>query len=185
MTTPTPSPSSKPDPIGRELMRQAQLIARLRSDLDELASGTTDMAADLLDRLRQVEAPAPGTSSAAWCWRDLGPAATDELWTELTAWVDWLRSRYPLAKGVPHCWADHPETVEELTALWLAWQAAYADHDAPLTAPAEWHDRWLPGVLHRLDQGPLALDCRHGHQDRPASTYADVPQEEPCTTSAK
>ena len=31
----------------------------------------------------------------------------------------------------------------------------------PLTGATDWHDRWLPGVLHRLEHGAFALDCSH------------------------
>jgi len=74
--------------------------------------------------------------------------------------------------GTVSSWVDHPEVVEEVTALWLAWQAAYVERDAPLTAAAEWHDRWLPGVLHRLEHGPFALDCGTCHKPRPEALYA-------------
>jgi hypothetical protein len=171
MTADSPAPGA--DPIGRELMRHAQLISQLRRDLDELASGTTDIAADLISRLEELgDGGTTGTGVRSWCWRDLGPKAAEELWSQLTDWVDWLRGRYPLAKKIPPCWAEHPEIVEELTALWLAWQHAYAEADAPLTAAADWHDRWLPGLLHRLEHGPLALNCSAEHQPRPRAAYA-------------
>lgn len=171
-TDPTPPPAT--DPIGRELMRHAQLISQLRRDLGELASGTTDLAADLISRLEDL-GDGGGTRPTAvrsWCWRDLGPKAEDELWSQLTDWVDWLRRRYPLAKKIPPCWVEHSEIVEELTALWLAWQHAYVEADAPMTAAADWHDRWLPGLLHRLEHGPLALNCNAEHQPRPRAAYA-------------
>jgi hypothetical protein len=171
--SPDPAPSNTSDPIGRELMRQAQLISQLRRDLDELAHGTTDVAADLLARFEDLEsADSRRGSPRSWCWRDLGPKAAEELWSQLTDWVRWLRSRYPLAKKVPPCWPEHPEVVEELTALWLAWQHAYVDPNAALTAPAEWHDHWLPGLLHRLEHGSFALNCSGKHAPRPSSSYA-------------
>lgn len=171
--SPESNPTSMTDPIGRELMRHAQLISQLRSDLDELAHSTTDIAADLLARLEDVDSgDLKSTSPRSWSWRDLGPKAAEELRSQLTDWVGWLRSRYPLAKKVPPCWHEHPEVVEELTALWLAWQGAYADANASLTAPAEWHDHWLPGVLHRLEHGPFALNCSSDHATRPSSVYA-------------
>ena len=104
------------------------------------------------------------------------------LWQELGDWVDWIRHRYPLARRIPDCWAEHPELVEELTALWLAWQAAYVERDAPLTAAAEWHDRWLPGVLHRLEHGPFALDCGSSHRPRPSTLYAPPTDRVPVTS---
>jgi hypothetical protein len=105
-------------------------------------------------------------------WRTIGHHGAEELWTQLTDWVAWIRNRYPHAGRIPPCWADHPEQVEELTALWLAWQHAYEDRDAPLSAAADWHDRWLPGVLYRLEHGPFALDCTNKHRPRPAAAYA-------------
>lgn len=168
-----PNPAHSSDPIGRELMRHAQLISQLRRDLDELAHDTTDIAADVLARLEDLDTGGSKSSNPRpWCWRDLGPKAAEELWAQLIEWVDWLRSRYPLAKKIPPCWAEHPEIVEELTALWLAWHGAYVDSNASMTAAVEWHDHWLPGLLHRLDQGPFALNCSSEHLTRPSSAYS-------------
>ena len=73
----------------------------------------------------------------------LGPArperSCERTWTALADWVGWLRGRYPLANQVPLCWWRHPELVEELSALWLAWRDAYVERGAPLTAGADWH----------------------------------------------
>jgi hypothetical protein len=161
------------EPLARQLMEQAQVLAQVRHDLDQLASETTDTYADLLARLedrerQSTETPVPTT----YCWRNLSSEEQTELWQQLSDWVNWLRGRYPLARTLPACWADHPEVVEELTALWLAWRAAYEASDAIPTAPVDWHDRWLPGLLIRLARGPLALPCRPDHEERPASAYA-------------
>src|SRR4051812_43287747 len=177
MTTDVPGP----DALGRQLIRHAEAISQLRQDFDRLASEVTDSIVDLQARLdSQEEAAASGTGVGvgstgvmAWCWRYLGPEGSDALWTELTSWVDWIRHRYPLARRIPPCWAQHPELVEELTALWLAWHASYTERDAPLTGAIDWHDRWLPGLLHRLEHGPFALDCNDHHHERPRSAYAD------------
>ncbi len=136
--------------LGRQLIRHAEIITQLRTDLDQLASEMTDVVADLMTRLE----------------------STESLWRELTEWVAWIRHRYPLAKRIPECWSEHPEVVEELTALWLAWNAAYTERDASFTAAVDWHDRWLPGVLHRIEHGAFALDCGHAHHERPLSAYA-------------
>lgn len=101
-----------------------------------------------------------------------GEQGTKELHQQLGDWVGWIRHGYPLAKKIPACWAEHPEIVEELTALWLAWQAAYEQPDAQLTAAADWHDRWLPGVLHRLEHGAHAINCTDSHQPRPRTAYS-------------
>ena len=59
--------------------------------------------------------PVAGTASS-WCWRYAGASAAEALWKELADWLGWVRHRYPLARRIPECWADHPEVVEELTA---------------------------------------------------------------------
>jgi hypothetical protein len=163
------------DIIEQQLLNQAKVIAQLRRDLDELTSELTDSLAAVLGRVEAVEHSSTGGVGGAptsWCWRTLGPAGREELWKQLCDWVRWMRGRYPLARRIPACWAEHPEIVEELTALWLAWVQAYEDRDAPLTAAADWHDRWLPGVLHRLEHGAFALDCSTTHQPRPSTAYA-------------
>ena len=171
------------EPISRQLIAHAASIHALRQDFDRMMHEVTDSLADLIARMESLELGAePSTQPRGlWCWRDIGPTASQELTEQLSEWVVWVRSRYPLARKIPECWAEHPETVEELTALWLAWQAAYQDPNASITAAAEWHDRWLPGFLHRLEHGPLALPCSTSHQARPASAYG-VSCDEQVTT---
>lgn len=168
--------------MAQALLHQAETIAGLRRDLARLASETTDTLTALSERMDDLSSDAsnaPGGGAVlAWCWRDLGPHGQEELWQELSSWVEWIRARYPLARKIPSCWGEHPEVVEELTALWLAWQSAYTEADASLTAASDWHDRWLPGVLYRLEHGPFAVDCTNGHHTRPASAYSDSTMRE-------
>ncbi|MGH9115636.1 MAG: DUF4913 domain-containing protein [Acidimicrobiales bacterium] len=169
------------DPIASQLLQHAKALAELRRDLSRLAHETTDTFIDISRRLDEADDANDEDSRNGqvqpWCWRNLGPTAQAELRQQLGDWISWLRSRYPLARRIPNCWDQHPEIIEELTALWLAWQAAYTEPDPPLTAPADWHDRWLPGLLRRLEHGPFALDCRESHNARPSSAYTAVPDE--------
>jgi hypothetical protein len=169
-------PPAVDDGVGRQLLKHAEALAQVRQRIDGLAEETTESIANLLLRLEAVEegaGGATGRSPQSWCWRYLAPHAAETLTAELADWVRWVRRRYPLARRVPPCWANHPEVVEELTALWLAWQAAYTEPDPPLTAAADWHDRWLPGVLDRLENGAFSLNCTDAHRARPSSAYAD------------
>jgi hypothetical protein len=175
MTKAQGDPPPEHDALRSLLVQQAEQIAALRRDLDRLAQETVDAFTVVHDRLDEApatsgELPAPNPAKR-WCWRDLDDTGSEQMMEQLTDWVDWLRSRYPLARRVPPCWAEHPETIEELTAVWLAWQHAYAEPDAPLTAAADWHERWLPGFLYRLQHGPFALDCGDVHQPRTPSSY--------------
>ena len=112
-----------------------------------------------------------------WCWRSLGPVESREQWQHLLSWVGWLRGRYPIADQLPACWWRHSELVEELTALWVAWLAAYTEPSAPLTAPIDFHDRWFPQVLVRVRR--WGVQCQDEHRPRPPSIYGDRGVDDP------
>ena len=48
------------------------------------------------------------------------------------------------------CWYLHPDAVDELSALYGVWKAAFTGSDASAARVAEWRDRWLPGARARL-----------------------------------
>jgi hypothetical protein len=101
-----------------------------------------------------------------WCWKMLGEQATGATWSELREWVDWLTTRYNLDEVVPPCWWSHDAMIEELTALYAGWHAAYMDFDARGFDPLAWHealDRSLVRVQRWNRQG-----CRpESHRDDP------------------
>ena len=99
-----------------------------------------------------------------WTWSAMGPMGAENLWRRLATWVGWLRGRYPLAEALPGCWWRHPELVEEITALHLAWRAAYSDPTASLSAPIDWHAHHLPAFLCPGEDLGGAL---HRHPPRP------------------
>lgn len=76
---------------------------------------------------------------------------------ELSAWVGWLAERFELDhRMVPTCWREHGPIIEELSALYTAWQSAYLDDaDAPL--------RWMAAFAaarDRLTVWALRTGCR-------------------------
>jgi hypothetical protein len=84
---------------------------------------------------------------------------------ELTTWLrEVLTVRYPAmvtsSSAWRPCWYRHPDVVEELSWLYAAWRAAYEEPDAPPTRAADWHDRWLPGVIARITEA--LRRCGHG-----------------------
>lgn len=117
------------------------------------------------------EQTSTSSSSAPWTWRNLASHTAERQWLELADWVGWLRSRYPLARRVPLCWWRHPELVEELTALWLAWKDAYATKHAHLATPADWHARWLPDFLRRIGAGGWNIGCEADHKEQVPGLY--------------
>ena len=155
---------SQPDGPARALLAQQHTIEQLNERLQLLVGRVESLQTDTSDHRVDFADAVSG-----WSWRDLGPIGAQVLWDRLNDWVGWLRGRYPLAEQLPACWWRHPELVEELTALWLAWRAAYTDPTAVMTQPAEFHDRWLPGALHRVKQ--WGVHCDATHRERPASVY--------------
>ncbi|WP_420898960.1 hypothetical protein [Janibacter melonis] len=60
-------------------------------------------------------------------------------WTDLDAWVDWLRLSYGLPPTVvPPYWHRHDELVWELSALHTHWLNAYDSEGSP-SGPIGWH----------------------------------------------
>jgi hypothetical protein len=71
---------------------------------------------------------------------------------DLARWVTGvLFRRYPATAAVlPPCWPAHPAAVEELDWLYWDWTSWALGPDARSCDAADWHDRWLPGVLARV-----------------------------------
>ena len=79
----------------------------------------------------------------------------------LDVWVTWLVEHYRLDRRyVPECWTKHWELIEELSALQLAWEAAYAT-TAHADAPLAWHERLGLARL-RLAEWVARTGCRAG-----------------------
>jgi len=112
-----------------------------------------------------------------WCWQSIGEDEALEQWRHLTAWVGWLRGRYPIAEQLPGCWWRHSELVEELTAVWLAWHGAYTDPRGHPGAPADFHDRVLPSFLGRVRR--WGVQCLDEHRPRPGTVYAANAVDDP------
>jgi hypothetical protein len=142
-----------------------RLSAEVRQLTELLAQPSPAADVDATTNSSDVEKPAP------WTWRNLPERQAAALWRELADWLAWLHSRYPIAETVLACWWRHPELVEELTAAHAAWKAAYQSPGASPYAPGEWHDRWLPGLEHRLATRWKTGRCTEQHQDRSTAAY--------------
>ncbi|MCK9923591.1 hypothetical protein MXD61_17235 [Frankia sp. AgPm24] len=119
------------------------MTAPARSQMDELL----DVVSQLVDRVLQLEEQGArqltrrrGRPGTPFRWEDLDPEQTRETWQELGDWVSWLRGRFRI-DDIPPCWYRHGDLVEELTALWLAWEGSY-QADARFDDPIRWLD-WL------------------------------------------
>lgn len=86
-------------------------------------------------------------------------------WTDLDAWVDWLRLSYGLPPAVvPPYWHRHDELVWELSALHTHWLNAYDSEGTP-SGPIGWH-RDFAEARNRLREWVSTAGCRLD-RDRP------------------
>lgn len=105
--------------------------------------------------------PPPGPVN----WNLLTAAEAAAEWLDLDAWVDWLRHTYGLPPTiVPPLWHRHDELVWELSALHIAWLAAYDPEGHP-SGPLSWH-REFTEARHRLREWVSTCGTRL-ERDRP------------------
>jgi hypothetical protein len=177
MTEPHDSPDARAARAAiAEVARLGRLVEELGKRLESLANTSTDLA-ELREQVAEVSGMVAGLleehaetqgKRALW-WPDLeaGEERTTAL-RQLGAWVeDVLRGHYPelYKDSLGSCWYRHPNVLNELTALWVAWYGVYRDEGASSTAAIEWHDRWLPGAMARCKTTMKAMACdKNGHQ---------------------
>ena len=125
-----------------------------------------------LERARPASAVDAATSGGGvrrWCWRGKEHTAEGaQILQAVRLWVDWVNTRYfsTSAQSIPPCWFRHNGAVEELTALYVAWEDAYSKEEEFSDSLVYWHDR-LWAVMHRLED--VFSDCRAGHYEAPVS----------------
>ncbi|MGH3356647.1 MAG: hypothetical protein ACRDOJ_12175 [Nocardioidaceae bacterium] len=153
-------------------------LNRLSAEVRQLTDRLTQQDAHAANTMEAADAGADASKEdgnddkpAPWCWRHLPDRQASALWRELADWLTWLHTRYPLAESLPSCWWRHPDVVEEITAAHAAWKAAYTSTGASPYGPGEWHERWLPGLEHRLATRWKTGRCTEAHQDRGTAAY--------------
>jgi hypothetical protein len=141
---------------------QASRVARLAATVDQLA----EQVATLVARSQRITAP-------SWLAAPTDPDTVRVVVDGLLGWMDTVFLRYAdAAAALPQCWMWHPDVVEELVWLSHSWHAAYQGDAASVALAAEWHDRYRPGVVHRIKAtaGTCSLE-----NHTPPPTRATVP----------
>jgi hypothetical protein len=108
---------------------------------------------------------------APWHWQALDAVGAAHTWTAIAVFVAWLVARYDLGDVVPRCWWTHGALVEELTALWAAWSAAYVDPDASADAPILWHERFAASRARLAEWDRLGC-AQRGHRESTSTDWA-------------
>ena len=147
---PRPASASAVAGLAREvaaLRATVSAVAGLPAEVERLAKTVANAVDDLAGAGRKPDPARP----ISWL---VGPADPAELAVRLGELADWIGQVYlrhsVAARSFPDCWLWHPEVVEELAWLHLAWQSAYHPQIGTVAAAGDWHDRLRPGVVTRI-----------------------------------
>jgi hypothetical protein len=169
--TPPPSGPHNPSPTAEltALTTHLHRLADRIEDLDTRCRENTDTLTDkVIPGLAQVHAQTTAQLAAHHeqvqhlldtthqappsDWSNMDVEQARATWESLATWIaDTLVPWYEITRDqLPDCWAHHRPAVVQLTWLHHTFQAAHQPNAEPhLTA--EWHTRWLPAVLHALE----------------------------------
>lgn len=169
------TPEQQAVALGRLLEEQARTITALKEEIERRFNAQAGDVAEL----RRESGQAARTSTRALALisdvaEHLGEDQADEQRvlpvnllaagdSDATAGVlaelrDWLRAVYMRYEGsgdqpapyLSDCWAWHPGAVTELHACYRMWLAAFEGARASDQAVADWHDRYRPGTVRRV-----------------------------------
>jgi hypothetical protein len=174
-----------------ELARQVSDLARRVTTTEAGVQGLGVSVAEAAGLAREVErlsgavagsdggqGPAAATRHPR-VWAAMKDDQYREALRDLSRWVTTvLLKRYRYTAAVlPPCWPVHPEAVEELDWLyweWTGWAAPADGEGARSRDAADWHDRWLPGVMGRLT--PMLKPCAERGNHVPPRWIRKVPE---------
>ena len=116
-------------------------------------------------RLTRRDARPPRTGKDLVDWAELpeDSAEHEAAWIQLCDWIEWLTARYRLTREerLPTCWPQHPELIEELTAL-RAWRLEAYGPEGSGQQAVYWHQA-LAVLLDHITH-LWATGCRAGHR---------------------
>lgn len=150
---------------------QAQTVAEAAS----LAQEVTRLS-EAVAGVRESDGAGADPLAHPRIWAAMDDEQSTEALRDLARWVaEILLPRYPHAGPLlAPCWPAHHAVVEELDWLYWDWTGWAASPQGRSRDAADWHDRWLPGVLARI--GPQLEVClQKGDHDKPSYNRA-VPE---------
>jgi hypothetical protein len=105
---------------------------------------------ELAQAVADLEAESP-KGPAAINWAALDEAQHGQALAALGEWVNAILLPWYPSCGLPGCWPNHPQAVTELSNIWLAWCQAYQRRRPDLKMALDWHDRWFPNAMRRIE----------------------------------
>lgn len=152
-----------------DLSRRLKGVESVAAEAADQAAGAHKGIARVVELMEEAAArrstdggddDAPLQVSPPWLVVDDLDTARMDL-ADLVGWLQAVYLRYDKVT-LSDCWMWHPGVIAELTALRNAWSAAHYGDRASAAAVMDWHDRYRPGCVQRLDKviGSCGLD-RH------------------------
>jgi hypothetical protein len=166
-------------------------LRKVESDMTSLRQANIRNFADHKRRLDGLDdtAEAHGFAieaiAAGQAGSDDGPAIPALRWDNLTSeergiQLEGLRNWYQvvllplygqqIGMAVKGCWEAHPAVCVEIGNLRQEWRRIYERQEPQLSGSLNFHDRWLPGALRRVDPlmtGCTARECGIGNRGWP------------------
>ncbi|MER7369451.1 hypothetical protein [Nonomuraea wenchangensis] len=148
----------------------AEIIADLAAELEQLAAAVADLTAPSSKRRRTEPEPPP----RPWSWLPMPHTEKADRLAELGDWLTQVLFAWPHAeRAILPCWMRHWDVIEELSMLYCCWKTAYLWDEATASDAAQFLDHWLPNAVARIE---IRLrPCGQGHHpDRPRRDDAAI-----------
>jgi hypothetical protein len=150
------------EPYGETVARLVTRVTAHRGRLTTLEQ-RADAVDERLERLTEemVKALTIRKGPEVIAWHELDPQQYAAHLADLAAWMETFLAAYPsAAASVRPCWKDHKDAVTELGLIWCEFSRIYTAERPSLDEALVFHDRWLPGVLKRVQQ--ITAQCTTG-----------------------
>jgi hypothetical protein len=143
----------------------ARLVTQVTAHKGRIAALDQQVAAldQRVERLssEMVTALTVRKGPAIIAWHELNPDQYTAHLANLAGWLDTFLAAYPsAATAIRECWRAHKDAVTELGLIWCEFTRIYAAERPSLDEALVFHDRWLPGVLRRVQQ--ITANCATG-----------------------
>lgn len=110
-------------------------------------------------------------------WDNLAPGRRALLMEALAGFVEFLDRTYLISTAtfaLKPCWWRHPDVVWQLTALMVAFQAAYRAASQPSQTQVAFHEQALWPVVIRLKNNGSMGSCKQGQHHEPTAETMPV-----------
>jgi hypothetical protein len=158
---------------GRDMDGELEEMTAVIETIGEELLAQRDQVSELADRVDQLTAAlADPKRPAVFRWEILtekDPAEAERRWVAFNDWVNdmyqWFG--YPEIPGCPQ-WFEHKGLIEELTALWIEWLAAWRSRASP-TDPPFFHEALDRARPRFAAIAPSCTRREHQGSERPAA----------------